>query len=58
MKQLKQLLHHFISKFYYCKAFFIEFSLQIFKEMIEFQNSIQDWVFAIEYRKNPAIWLA
>ena len=50
MKQLQQLLHHFISKFYYLKDFFIPnvckkyfLKLQkVFEEMIEFQNSTQD----------------
>ena len=57
-KQLSQHpLHYFIPKFYYCKAF----SLQIhgknkiwrfktfFKEMTEFQNSIQDQVSVWNY---------
>ena len=49
MKQLQQLFHHSISRFNYFKAFVIAnaciekfLKLQnLFKEMIEFQDSIQ-----------------
>ena len=64
MKQLQQLLRHFILKFHYLKGFsFINASkklhskLQNFFEAIhEFQKSIEDRVSATGYRQWKSIW--
>ena len=62
MKQFQQLLYDFITTFYVEDFFVVNGSkklflkLQIFSKMIEFQNSIQDWVSAARYYKQERTW--